>query len=138
MKFPQIKTHLSGQLITIIESDVLGELIQGGSIDRLKQIVVQEVSSITVDNVYKYESSKEREIIFHLRVLIKGLLDEFERAKRTCGIEIELDAGICNLLRDQIIDGVDIEAIIALYRPHRQYIEVPVIVERPIYETVSF
>ena len=75
MKFPQIKTHLSGQLITIIESDVLGELIQGGSIDRLKQIVVQEVSSITVDNVYKYESSKEREIIFHLRVLIKALLE---------------------------------------------------------------
>jgi hypothetical protein len=36
---------------------------------------VQEVSSITVDNVYKYESSKEKETIFHLRVLIKGLLD---------------------------------------------------------------
>ena len=49
-----------------------------------------------------------------------------------------MDAGIINLLKAQIIDGIDIEAIIKLYRPHCQYVEVPVIVEKPVYETKSY
>lgn len=74
-KFPELKNHVSSKLVEMLDSEVLCELIQGASIEKLQELVVHQVDTIRVDNVYQYESSKDRQIILHLRVLIKSLLE---------------------------------------------------------------
>lgn len=74
-KFPELQKHCSSTFIQILESDLLLELIEGGSIERLKEIIVHEIDTVRVENVYRYENSQEAKLILHLRVLIKSLLD---------------------------------------------------------------
>lgn len=74
----------------------------------------------------------------HLRALIRGLMEEIEGIRKKHGIEFTLDAGILELLKKQMIDGLDMEAIIALFRPPAKIIEVPVYVESPVFQTVNF
>lgn len=50
-------------------------------LDRLVQIVKYVPDVVKVENVYAYNSEKTRKVEFHLRVLIKALLDEMERIK---------------------------------------------------------
>jgi cell division septum initiation protein DivIVA len=57
-KFPELKSHVSGTIIEILESELLLELIDGGSIERLKEIIVHQVETVRVDNVYQYEGTK--------------------------------------------------------------------------------
>ena len=80
-KFPELQKHCSSSFIQILESEVLLELIEGGSIERLKEIIVHEVETVRVDSVYQYENTKDAKLIFHLRVLIKSLLEELFKAK---------------------------------------------------------
>ena len=77
------------------------ELIEGASLERLKEIIVHEVKEVRVADVYQYESSKEVKMIFHLRMLLKTLLEEMMRCRTTYGIELSLDESILILLRDQ-------------------------------------
>lgn len=91
-----------------------------------------------VENVYLYSSTRDSQVIFRLRVLVKVLLEELEKVKKQHGIEVTLDEGILALLKDQMIEGVDLEAVIGLFRPPCQYVEVPVVVEKPVYKSNSY
>jgi hypothetical protein len=52
---------------------------------------------VKVENVYAYSSEKSKRVEFHLRVLIKALLEELEKLKRkTGGAVLEMDEGICS------------------------------------------
>jgi hypothetical protein len=53
-KFPELKKHVSEQMIEIIYSQALVELIEGASIERLKEIIVHQVEVVRVDDVYEY------------------------------------------------------------------------------------
>lgn len=101
LKFPELKNHCSSRLVEIFQSEVLVELIEGASLERLKEIIVHEVKEVRVADVYQYESSKEVKMIFHLRMLLKTLLEEMMRCRTTYGIELSLDESILILLRDQ-------------------------------------
>jgi hypothetical protein len=46
---------------------------------------------VKVDNIYEYSSEKTRRVEFHLRILLKALMEELIRIKGRIGIEIELD-----------------------------------------------
>jgi hypothetical protein len=136
--FPELKSHVSAQAGAILQSEVLRELIDGGSLERIKEIVVHQVSEVKVDNVYLYSSTRDSQVIFRLRVLVKVLLEELEKVRKQHGIEVTLDEGILGLLKDQVIDGVDLEAVIGLFRPPCKYVEVPVIVEKPVYKSNTY
>lgn len=107
-RFPELKNHVSVNLMGILESEVLAELIEGASIEKLKEIIVKEVSTVRVDDVYQYENSRDRQTIFELRILIKSLLEELTRLKTKHGIEFVLDEGILALLRAQILEDINI------------------------------
>ncbi len=49
-----------------------------------------------------------------------------------------LDEGILGLLKDQVIEGVDLEAVIGLFRPPCKYVTVPVVVEKPVYRSNTY
>jgi hypothetical protein len=72
-------------------------------------------------------------LIFHLRVLIKSLLEELEGLRVKYNAQITLDEGILGLLSEQVLDGIDVEAILGLYRPQPKIVEVEKIVDRPVY-----
>ena len=99
---------------------------------------MHEVSTIRVDNVYQYESSKDKQAVFHLRVLIKSLLEELNRLKREQGVEFVLDEGILALVREQILDDVEVEDILSRFRPPAKIVQVPVVVETPVPSITKF
>ena len=48
-------------------------------------------------------------MIFHLRVLLKALLEELYRIKGKLNIDLDFDEAILALLREQCIDGINVE-----------------------------
>ena len=64
---PELVTYISQEIIDVIEVDEL---------DKLVQIIVKEPQIVRTENVYAYSSEKSRKVEFHLRVLIKALLEE--------------------------------------------------------------
>ena len=53
---------------------MIDDLLDGGSLGWLKEILVKQTEVVTVENTYKYYSKTDKDLIFHLRVLIKALL----------------------------------------------------------------
>lgn len=77
-------------------------------------------------------------MILHLRVLIKSLLEELYRVKDKYGLDLALDEAILAMLKEQCIDGINIEAIVALFRPPARYIEVPIVIENKVHESHTY
>lgn len=46
---------------------------------------------VKVENVYAMSTAKDRKVEFHLRVLIKALLEELEKVKLKTGVVLEMD-----------------------------------------------
>ena len=53
---------------------------------------------IKVENVYAYSSEKSRRVEFHLRVLVKALLEELETIKNKTGLVLDIDEGIIGMI----------------------------------------
>lgn len=80
---------------------------------------------VRVENVYTYSSAKDKKIEFYLRVLIKALLEEFEKVKAKVGIDLDIDEGVIGMIRAELVDLVDIDAILTLFRSIPKVVEVP-------------
>lgn len=85
-------------------------------LDRLVQIVKYVPDVVKVENVYAYSSEKTRKVEFHLRVLIKALLDEMERIKLVTKVNPEIDEGLIGMIRQEIAGIVDVDDILRVYR----------------------
>lgn len=120
-------------MLELIEIGVLEDSIKVDSLDRLVEIVVHQPDVFKVENVYNYSNKKDKDLIFHLRVLIKSLLEELEGLRVKYSAQITLDEGILAMLSEQVLDGIDVEAILGLYRPQPKIVEVEKIVDRPVY-----
>lgn len=60
-------------------------------LERVVSIVKYVPEIVKVENVYAYSSQKSKKVEFHLRVLIKALLEELEKMKRKTGFVLEMD-----------------------------------------------
>ena len=120
-------------MLELIEIGVLEDSIKVDSLDRLVEIVVHQPDVFKVENIYNYSNKKDKDLIFHLRVLIKSLLEELEGLRVKYSAQITLDEGILAMLSEQVLDGIDVEAILGLYRPQPKIVEVEKIVDRPVY-----
>jgi hypothetical protein len=69
---------------------------------------------------------------FHLRVLIKALLEEMEKVKRERGIVFEIDEGVIGMIRAEIMDIVDVDDILKVYRAVPKIVEVERVVEKVV------
>lgn len=52
--YPEVKNSISAELSQLFEANVIEELISTGSLERLKEIVVQKTELVKVNNVYTY------------------------------------------------------------------------------------
>lgn len=73
----RLSEFFSQELIDVIEVDEL---------DRVVEVVKYVPQVVKVENVYAYSSEKSRKVEFHLRVLIKALLEEMEKMKLRSGV----------------------------------------------------
>lgn len=71
---------------------------------------------VKVENVYAYSSEKSRKIEFHLRVLVKALLEELEKIRRKTGVVLEMDEGMIGMIRQEIMDVVEVDDILKVFR----------------------
>lgn len=82
---------MSETIRDLMKLKISDEIFEGESMSWLKNIIVHETEKISVENVYHYYSKADKQLIFHLRVLIKSLLEEFERISKTGQVKIQLD-----------------------------------------------
>lgn len=73
-KYPQLSADIDPRLAEFFSQEII-DMIEVDEVDRLVEIVKIEPQVVRVDNVYAYSSEKSRKVEFHLRVLIKALLE---------------------------------------------------------------
>lgn len=100
--------------------------------DRIVDIVRYVPQVVKVENVYSYNSEKTRRVEFHLRVLIKALLEEMERIKREKGIVLEIDEGVIGMINAEIMGIVEVDDILRVFRSVPKVVEVPMVVEKVV------
>ena len=76
-------------------------------------------------------------MVFHLKAMLKKLLEELMGIRRKHGIEFTLDAALIAMLEEQCND-LEVDAIIEMFRPPARYIEAPIVIENKVYDTMSF
>ena len=100
--------------------------------DRIVSIVKYVPEVVKVDNVYAYSSEKSRKVEFHLRVLIKALLEELEKVKRKTGITLEIDEGVVGMINQEIMSVVNVDDILKVFRVNTKVVEVEKVVEKVV------
>ena len=130
-KYPKLKGEMDAKLMEFLTLE-MSEIIESDSLDRIVDIVRYVPQMVKVENVYAYSSEKTRKTEFHLRVLIKALLEEMEKVRREKGVMFEIDEGVIGMIRTEIMDLVDVEDILKVYRSNPKVVEVPKIVERVV------
>ena len=110
------------------------DIIEVDEVDKLVNIVKFVPQVVRVDNVYAYSSERSRKVEFHLRVLIKALLEELTKIKMKTGV---VDEGIINMMKAEIMDVVSVDDILKVFRSVPKIVEVEKIVEKIVERRVE-
>jgi hypothetical protein len=113
------------------------DIIEVDEVDKLVNIVKFVPQVVRVDNVYAYSSERSRKVEFHLRVLIKALLEELTKIKMKTGVVLEMDEGIINMMKAEIMDVVSVDDILKVFRSVPKIVEVEKIVEKIVERRVE-
>jgi divalent metal cation (Fe/Co/Zn/Cd) transporter len=89
---------MDGKLMEFFQQELI-DIIEVDEVDRLIEIVKYVPQVVKVENVYAYSSEKSRKVEFHLRVLVKALLEELEKIKVRTGAVLEMDEGVIGMIR---------------------------------------
>ncbi|CAM6002082.1 unnamed protein product [Sphagnum balticum] len=128
-KYPKLLTELDAQLVEFFQQELI-DVIEVDELDRVIEIVKFVPQAVRVENVYAYSSSKSRRVEFHLRVLIKALLEELEKLKIRTGAVLDIDEGVIGLINQEILGVVNVDDILKVFRVVPKIVEVEKIVEK--------
>lgn len=73
---------LNKEVVNVADADGLS---------KITEIVRFVPSLVKVENIYNVNNDKQRKLEFHLKVLLKALLIEFEKMKAKTGVTPEID-----------------------------------------------
>ena len=73
-KYPKLRQEMDVEVETFLSSQLI-ESILTEDLDRVIQITQYVPQTVKVENVYTYDSEKQRKVEFHLRILLKALLE---------------------------------------------------------------
>ena len=130
-KYPKLRDECDPRLIEFFQQEMI-DVIQADAMDRIVSIVKYVPEVVKVDNVYAYSSEKSRKVEFHLRVLIKTLLEELEKVKRKNNITLEIDEGVVGMINQEIMSVVNVDDILKVFRVNTKVVEVEKIVEKVV------
>ena len=128
-KYPKLRAECDSRLIEFFQQEII-DLIEVDEIDRVIEIVKFVPDVVKVENVYAYSSQKSRKVEFHLRVLIKALLEELEKLRLRTGAVLEIDEGIIGMIKAQIMDVVNVDDILKVFRVVPKIVEVEKVVQK--------
>lgn len=67
-------------------------------LSKITEIVRFVPSLVKVENIYNVNNDKQRKLEFHLKVLLKALLLEFEKMKAKTGVTPEIDEQVIKMI----------------------------------------
>lgn len=114
-KYPKILTEVDAEIAEFFQQELI-DVIEVDELDRIVEIVKFVPQAVRVENVYAYSSSKSRKVEFHLRVLLKAILEEFEKVKARTGVVFDIDEGVIGLINQEIMGVVNVDDILKVFR----------------------
>ena len=135
-KYPKIRTEFNAELSQYFEQELI-DVIEVDSIDRLIEIVRFVPQTVRVENVYAYSSSKSRRVEFHLRVLLKAVLEQLEKIRAQTGVVLEMDEGVVGMINQEIMGIVSVDDILKVFRVVPKVVEVEKIIEKIVERIVE-
>ncbi len=130
-KYPKLRDECDSRLFELFQQEII-DVMEVDEFERVVEIVKYVPEIVKVENVYAYSSEKSKRIEFHLRVLIKALLEELEKIKRKTGIVLEMDEGVVGMINQEIMGVVDVDDILKIFRVVPKIVEVEKIVEKVV------
>ena len=135
-KYPQIRGELDAEVLEIFNEDLLAQ-IGVDDLHRIVDIIRYVPQQVRVENVYAYSSEKSRRVEFHLRVLLKALLEELYKLKGRYNAVLDIDEGVIGMINQEIIDIVSVDDILKVFRTQARIVEVDRIVEKAVERVVE-
>jgi hypothetical protein len=136
LKYPKINTEINAELVEFFQQELI-DVIEVDELDRVVEIVRFVPQAVRVENVYAYSSSKSRRVEFHLRVLVKALLEELEKLKLKHGAVLDIDEGVIGMINQEIMGVVSVDDILKVFRVVPKIVEVEKIIERIVERIVE-
>lgn len=112
--------------------EVFDDAVSLEELERIVEVVKFQPEIIKVENVYQYNSDKNLKAIFHLRIMIKALLEELFKIKEKNGLVLEIDEGLLGLIRAEVMDLIDVDDVLRVFRSVPKILEVEKIVEKDL------
>jgi hypothetical protein len=135
-KYPKLSEEFDPELREFFQQELI-DAIEVDSLDRIVEIVKFVPHTVRVENVYAYSSAKTRRVEFHLRVLLKALLEELEKVKNRTGSVLDIDEGVIGMINQEVMGVVSVDDILKVFRPAPKIHEVERIVERIVERVVE-
>ena len=135
-KYPQLRSELDTRLFEFFQQEII-DVIEVDELDRVIEIVKYVPQVVKVENVYAYSSEKSRRVEFHLRVLVKALLEELEKLRIRTGAVLEIDEGIIGMINQEIMGVIDVDDILKVFRVVPKIVEVEKIIEKIVERVVE-
>ena len=128
-KYPKLREECDARLTEFFNQELI-DIIEVDELDRVVEIVKYVPDIYRVENVYAFSSEKARRVEFHLRVLLKALLEEIEKLKRRNGdkMVLDIDEGVIGMINAEIMDVVNVDDILKVFRVVPKIVEVEKIV----------
>lgn len=126
-KYPKLREECDIRLTEFFQQEVI-DLLEADDFERVVSIVKYVPEFHRVENVYAYSSEKSRRVEFHLRVLVKALLEELEKIKRKSGLVLDIDEGVIGMINQEIMGVVDVDDILKVFRVVPKIVEVEKVV----------
>ena len=92
-----MREECDARLFEFFQQEII-DVMEVDELERVVEIVKYVPEVVKVENVYAYSSEKSKRIEFHLRILIKALLEELEKMKRKTGLVLEMDEGVIGMI----------------------------------------
>lgn len=136
-KYPKLEVDVDRNVLDFFNEGVVDTLTVGGDVNRIVEIVKYVPQEVRVDNVYAFRSDKHSRLEYHLRVLVKALLEELERLRVKTGQVLELDESVIKMIREEIMDIVNVDDILKVFRVNTKIVEVEKVIEKVIERIVE-
>lgn len=101
-KYPELRAEVGAQLYEYLTLEVFDDAVQLEEMERIVEVVKYQTEVVKVENVYRYNEDKNRRTLFHMRIIIKTLLEELTKIKDKHGLVLDIDEGLVGLMRAEI------------------------------------
>ena len=135
-KYPKIKNEANPKFVELLNRDIV-KTVDNDGLSKIVEIVKFQPSVVKVENVYTYNSDKQRRVEFHQKVLLKSLFQEFERMKEKTGYTPEIDEEVITMINEEIKDAVEVDDVLKCFQVNHKIVEVPKIVEKVVERVVE-